>query len=367
MMIRSSAPTPSPPLMPSPRPLATALFLGLGLGALGSSGSARGAADPAEVLFDRGVAEMEAGRYEEACPPIEQSYRLDPRLGTLFTLAECEAKRGLIATAVKRYEEYLTAHGKLPRDKKSKQGDRGLVARRQIDLFRPQLPQLTLVLPPAAPSDVVVLCDGAPVERGTLGAPMTLDPGPHVISTSAPQHASSEVRLKLARGQQMRLDLTLGAAVAASPPPLVQASSDPPAQTKAPLAESDSPSPSGRRASAYVTGGVGLAGLVLGGVLGGLAIAEKGTVDDLCKPTSAPGTLGCHGEGYAASQRMQTLGLWSTVGLGVGAAASVTAIILFATEPGRPKKEARAAKIKGASAHLSASPAGVTLGVEGAW
>jgi hypothetical protein len=350
--------------MPSPRPLATALLLGLG--ALAGSGNALGAADPAEVLFDRGVAEMEAGRYEEACPPIEQSYRLDPRLGTLFTLAECEAKRGLIATAVKRYEEYLSEHGKLPRDKKSKQGDRGLVARRQIDLLRPQLPQLTLVLPPAAPSDMQVLCDGAAVERGAPSAPMTLDPGAHVITTSAPQHASTEVRLKLARGQQMRLDLTLGAALAASPPPLARASSDPPAQAKAP-AEGDSPSPSGRRIGAYVTGGVGLAGLVLGGVLGGLALAEKGTVDDLCKPTADPGTLGCHGDGYAASQRMQTLGLWSTVGLGVGAAASVAAIILFATEPGRPKKEARAAKIKSASAHLSATPAGATLGVEGSW
>lgn len=362
-MIRSVASTPSPPNMPSPRPLATALVLG----ALAISGSALGAPDPAEVLFDRGVAEMEAGRYEEACPPIEQSYRLDPRPGTLFTLAECEAKRGLIATAVKRYEEYLSAHGKLPRDKKNKQGDRAAVARRQIDLFRPQLPQLTLALPPGAPADVLVLCDGAPVDRAALGAPSTLDPGAHVITTSAPQRASTEVRLKLLRGQQMRLDLTLGAESPASPPPPpVRASSEPPAQAKAP-AESDSTSPSGRRVGAYVTGGVGLAGLVLGGVLGGLALAEKGTVDDLCKPTADPGTRGCHGDGYAASQRMQTLGLWSTVGLGVGAAASVAAIILFATEPGRPKKEARAAKIKSASAHLSASPAGATLGVEGSW
>jgi hypothetical protein len=119
---------------------------------------------------------------------------------------------------------------------------------------------------------------------------------------------------------------------------------------------------------------VGLAGLVLGGVLGGLALSEKSTVDANCQPTSDPGTLGCHGDGFAASQRMKDLGLWSTVGFGVGAAASVTAIVLFATEPGKPKTEARAggprrepSRIKSASARLSASPTGATLGIEGAW
>jgi len=238
--------------MPSPRTLATALFLG----SLASSGSALAAADPAEVLFDRGVQEMEAGRYDEACPPIEQSYQLDPMLGTLFTLAECEAKRGRIATAVTRYEAYLKEHGKLPRDKKSKQGDRGQTARRQIDLLRPQVPLLTLVLPPAAPDDTRVLCDGTPVERSKLGKPVPLDPGAHVVTTSAPQHASSEVRLKLARGQQLRLDLTLGAAVAAPTTPLAAEPSAPEAPSAA-VAEDSSPSTSRRRVSAYVAGGVG--------------------------------------------------------------------------------------------------------------
>ncbi|MEO5729611.1 MAG: hypothetical protein ABI134_12240, partial [Byssovorax sp.] len=358
--------------MPSPRILATALFLC----SLASSGSALAAADPAEVLFDRGVQEMEAGRYDEACPPIEQSYKLDPRLGTLFTLAECEAKRGRIATAVTRYEAYLKEHGKLPRDKKSKQGDRGQTARRQIDLLRPQLPQLTLVLPPAAPDDTRVSCDGAPVERSALGRPVPLDPGAHVITTSAPQRASSEVRLKLARGQQLRLELTLGAAIAAQAAPVVaEAGAGEAPSTSDAVSKDDSRSTSGRRVGAYVAGGVGLAGLILGGVLGGLAIAEKSTVDASCKPTSDPATLGCRGDGFAASQRLQTLGLWSTVGFGVGAAASVTAIVLFATEPAKPKQEARAggprrlepSMIKSASARLSAGPAGATLGIEGAW
>src|SRR4051812_48805392 len=63
--------------------------------------------DPAEVLFNQGVEDMEAKRFDKACPAIEQSYRLDVRPGTLFALAECEADRGRLATAVARYDEYL--------------------------------------------------------------------------------------------------------------------------------------------------------------------------------------------------------------------------------------------------------------------
>ena len=53
---------------------------------------------PAETLFNQGLEAMEAGNYEKGCPAIAESQRLDPRPGTVFTLAECEAKRGRIAS-----------------------------------------------------------------------------------------------------------------------------------------------------------------------------------------------------------------------------------------------------------------------------
>src|SRR5579862_9466128 len=79
------------------------------------------AADPAQEAFDRGVAQMEAGRFDLGCPAVEESYKLDPRPGTLFTLAECEASRGRIRSAVKRYDDYLAFWAALPPDKKRKQ------------------------------------------------------------------------------------------------------------------------------------------------------------------------------------------------------------------------------------------------------
>jgi hypothetical protein len=62
--------------------------------------AAAGDKETAKGLFDRGIDQMEAGHYDKACPDIAESYRLDPQPGTLFTLAECEVKRGRLATAV---------------------------------------------------------------------------------------------------------------------------------------------------------------------------------------------------------------------------------------------------------------------------
>ncbi len=358
--------------MLDPRPLAAALSLGL----LASAEPARADSDPAETLFQQGIKEMAAGRYETACPPIEQSYRIDPRLGALFALAECESKRGRIASAVARYEEYLSAHGRLSPDKKARQADRALVARRQVHALRPDLPKLTLVLPQEAPRDTVVRCDGAPVSDDALGAPISLDPGEHVITAAARGGALSEVRLKLARGQQMRLVVTVTAAPAA--PALAAAPSagagSPPTAPVAP-ADAHPSSSSTRRVGAYVAGGVGLVGLTLGGVLGGLALSRKSTVDANCKPTADPATLGCHGAGYQASRELQQFGLWSTVGFAVGAAGGVLAVVLMATEPAKPKNDAVTGRLRRREAVpttaslglVSAGPGAIMVGIEGAW
>jgi hypothetical protein len=364
--------------MPDPLPLPRQLRLPIGaalfLAFLASAAPARADDDPAEALFQQGIKELEAGRYESACPRIEQSYRIDPRIGALFALAECESKRGRIATAVARYDEYLTAHAKLPRVKKAKQGDRAVIARRQVDLLRPELPRLTLVLPREAPRDMVVRCDGAPVAEEALGAPIPLDPGAHLISTSTPGGALSEVRLTIARGQQIRLVLTLAPALAVTtPPPALTPGA--PAIEPAKAAPTEPHPTSGRRVGAYVSGGIGLAGLVVGGVFGGLALGQKSTVDANCTPTADPGTLGCHHAGYEASRSVQQLGLWSTVGFAAGLAGGVVAVVLFATEPARAKTDAAvsgprsAAKrtITATAVLLSASPGGTMVGIEGAW
>ena len=57
----------------------------LGMTAIAAPAAAQDVAS-AEALFDRGLAGMRAGNYEVGCPALSESYRLDPRPGTLFTL-----------------------------------------------------------------------------------------------------------------------------------------------------------------------------------------------------------------------------------------------------------------------------------------
>src|SRR4051812_45897187 len=101
--------------MRAPRTLA--IPLALVLSTLAAPSAAQDVAT-AKALFNQGLAEMEAAHYDKGCPAIEESYKLDPRAGTLFTLAECENRRGRLATAVARYEDYLSLYSRLPQDQR---------------------------------------------------------------------------------------------------------------------------------------------------------------------------------------------------------------------------------------------------------
>jgi hypothetical protein len=53
----------------------------------------------AEALFEQARAAMAAGSYDIACARFRDSDKLDPAVGTRFNLADCEERRGRVATA----------------------------------------------------------------------------------------------------------------------------------------------------------------------------------------------------------------------------------------------------------------------------
>lgn len=139
--------------MPSPRLLLASLSLVL----LSIAGDAL--ADDKErskQLFEQGVSQMEAKKYDSACPLLEESQRVAPFPGTLFTLAECEALRGRSAVAFTRYGEYLDVYEALPKDKQAKQGTREKDARGKREKLAKQIGLITLMLPSSAPAGTTV-------------------------------------------------------------------------------------------------------------------------------------------------------------------------------------------------------------------
>jgi len=309
-------------MTPKPRLMLAGLALSV---ALSSAEAARAAGpDAADALFNTGIEQMEAGHYAKACPAIEQSLALDPLPGTLFTLAECEAKRGRAGTALARYEEYLAVYARLPVDKKRKQGDREATSRAAMATLARQAPQVTLTLAPGAPPGTVVTRDHLPMAATALGAPMTLDSGDHVFATQAPGGPPTEKVVSLKPGDRAAVVLDVAAAAVApvAPPPAAPPPEAPPAP---------SAGLGGRRLGAIGSFAVGGVGLILGAVTGGLALGKKSTVNADCGIGGDP--TACSATGLAAADSLKTLGNVSSFGFVLAGVGAATGVVLLVTEP----------------------------------
>lgn len=272
----------------------------------------------AAAQFERGLAEMLAGRYATGCPALAESFRLDPQPGALFTLAECEAKWGRIATAVTHYDEYLGLVGRMAPAERAKQGERPEVAARRRAEIGPEVPELTLVLPRSAPAGTRVRRDGVALGAASLAVPLPVDPGDHTITTQAPGGPERIRKLSVERGAHIRIELE----VAPAPATVSEAPPDMPPRTS-------------RRGWAYLAGGIGVAGLGTGIVTGALAIGAKGDVTRWCN-----GDV-CNHDGVLAADRGRTLALVSTIGFGVAIVGAAVAVVILATEPAGTKVSLR--------------------------
>jgi hypothetical protein len=325
--------------------------------------------DAATTLFNSGLADMEAGRYATGCPALAESQRLDPRAGRLFTLSQCEVQWGRTATAVARLGEYLQLYEGLPPDQKVRQEERRKVAKDQLDTLTPDVPELTLSLPPGAPAGTVVKRDDAVLAGAALGIALRVDPGEHVVSTQAPGGTLWELRITIAKREKKPVVLEVKAAptvqarptaapAVAAPNPGPAPQAEPPLEVKA--------GPSSRRVAVYVVGGVGVAGLVLGGVMAGVAAGKKSTIKAHCgSAIGAPTDIDCDQTGLDAGNSAKALALVSTIGVAVGLAAVGTAVVLLVTEhkPAKPAPGARAPWLSPEVLSLGAT--GATLGAVG--
>lgn len=299
------------------------------------------APSPAQQLFDRGVTDMLEGRLDAACPAIAESYRLEPLLGVLFTLAECEAKWGKPTSSLRHYEQYIGLVAKLDPDQREKHDPRRVLAQRQIETLRTRAPSLTLILPASAPRGTRVTLDGELLSDSAIGAARYVDPGEHEVVWKVPGREEQARKETVSEGDRRVV--------------LLESPEDKPKAAPAP----DDEEGSVQRTSAYVVAGIGLAGLVVGAVTGGLALAKKKTVDDNCTDRV------CNAEGKAAADAGQALADVSTVSLAVGGVAVATAVIVWLTAP-RPADTTPEVSVRLLTPH-SRSATRVGVEVSGRW
>jgi hypothetical protein len=208
----------------------------------------------AEVLFQEGRKLVAAGKYAEGCAKLEASQRLDPGTGTLFNLADCEERRGRIATAWAMFLEAAAGA------RAAGNGAREQAARERAAAVERKLPRLVIKVRSTAPS-VTVKRDGVVVDRALWGTAVPVDPGTRVIEVSAPGRTTWKASVEVP---------ATPASVEVETPELAQESSTPAPVEPGTRNDSDvTPHSGGSRV--VVAGtllGLGAAGVTVGAIFG---------------------------------------------------------------------------------------------------
>ncbi len=286
----------------------------------------------AETLFEQGLALMEQGNAEQACPKLEASQKLDPGVGTLLYLADCYETAGRTASAWATFLQASYAASN------AGQEDRQQIAEENAERLRPTLSKLVLMVAGKETAGLTITNDNQQLNSATWGTEMPVDPGEHqlvaeaegkkrwsknIIVPSGPGVTTVEVPL---------LEDEPEPAVAAPPP-----EPPPPAQPAAiaPVQPPPSPTAPDRGSSSQATWGWvsivgGGAALVGGGLFTFLAVSDNGRADDQCRQDDP--SL-CGERGVELGESAATKANIATVLAGVGGALAVTGAVLVLTAP----------------------------------
>jgi hypothetical protein len=288
--------------------------IAIAIGAAASTLSSSARADPpsqagaAELLDAQATALMQERRYAEACPKLAESDRIKPGTGVLMRLALCYEQSGRTASAWSAFRE---AAGRAHRA-----GDASLadLATKRADGLEPRLAKVVVRLSPDEdPAHVEVRLDGAPLAASTLGVDVPIDPGTHTVRATAAGRRPFSATFTVAdrRG-------TTAVAVDLAP------------DTGGTV----------QRTAAIVAGGVGIAGVAVGSILGLVAMSNWNRARSEC----TNGTSGCRSDALDLQSTVNAEATGSTIAFTVGAVGIAGAAVLWLTAPS-PASSRRAAYV----------------------
>lgn len=293
-----------------------------------STGAHAQAADIAKKLLEEAKSAKDTGEIPKACRLLDRAYELDPKEGLLFARADCRDNENKIAAAVILYEAYLRAFSRMTGPIRANHTVRAEAADARLKELTPRVPMLKFLRSDKTPDETKINVDGVEYQASMLESRLPLEPGTHVIVVVLPGEPERRRTVTLAEGGSLIVDVT---PLPPETPPVPP--KPPPNQPKKPKPKIGKPK--GRIDSMKIGGfvgvGLGAAGVVVGSVLGGLAVAEKQDLDAHCNTAHR-----CDRTGLASADRIQTLGNASTAALvvsGVFAAASATLLVVAYRSP----------------------------------
>ncbi|MBK9267057.1 MAG: tetratricopeptide repeat protein [Polyangiaceae bacterium] len=327
---------------------------------LTASPVARASVSLAEALFHQGIELMESGRYDEACPKLEQSLAGERRSVTILALADCNTKRGRLTAAIKGYEEYLHEYEKFSSEKQKAHEGYAKEARVQRDVLLLDVAAIVLVAPPGNSTNFEATVDGVKIGNNSLGLPFVVDPGDHTVILRAPGVAAKEIHLHLKKGQSERISVALLNSAASASTRIVPEKQyywDPPPTL---------PPNHGLRTGGFLALGVGTSGLVVGTVALVLAVSAKNESNQYCR--NAPTGIMTYCQTQTAvdtGNHARASANAATFGFGVAIAGAVVGgSLLIINKYGKQQKPD---PLNVLTARIRGSADGIGISVEGAW
>lgn len=167
---------------------ALALFL------LSAAPAAPSASKEAEALFLKARDLFKTGKAAEACPLFEKSHSLEPALGTLLNLADCEERTGRLVQAYLHFNE-ATAWAQ-----RTREGKREQVASSRASGLKSRLSWLSLSTAFPTPN-LVVAAGELKLQLSATPQSVPVDAGETAVTASAPGFESWTTRVKVGPAQ----------------------------------------------------------------------------------------------------------------------------------------------------------------------
>jgi len=289
-------------------------------------------ASDAEALFKEGIEAMRAENYDQACPKLQESYRLDPVPGALFTLAECEAARGKSATAIDYYQKFVNSLTSLPADRRDKFDERRRMALDKLAALSAVAPEVTVIVSSSAPAALVIKRNDVVIDEASYGIGKKVDQGEHVVTAEIDGKVLWTRRFTLNVRDRAKIEVPWP--LGKSEPTVTETEAPEPPAAVEPREQAKGSS----KTLVYVAGGIGIAGLTTGLIAGAVALGKKGDIEDHCPNRQ------CTSEGHDDVDSGQSAALVSSIGFGVGIAGAATAVALLLftrSDPPRGDKVSR--------------------------
>lgn len=230
----------------------------------------------ADALFNEGQQLLSAGQLVAACAKLEESQRVDPKLGRLLNVAYCHERVGRIATAWSEYNQAAAVA------MQSRQSDREAFAHGRAAELAAKLSFVRLDVP-AGSELAQVTIDGRALTREQWTVPFPIDPGSHTLTFDAPGRQTQTETVKVADAETVRVVVAPFQPAEASPTP--PPSPAPPAPVAAPVSPPPAEAPTsqgGSRVPGWIVGGVGVVGLGVGAAFAIDSLSLKHQADSEC-------------------------------------------------------------------------------------